>query len=230
MWLVRCCSRLSVVKFPDLVMFTTPVKWILLQSCDAFTTFTDQICDQKLAQKRSQNHIEFVCRLQYWNPVGIRVSRSSTGFNVILLTTYQMTSQTKSDTVWVPKVLFYYREIVVKNFFELFPTQHLVTGNTWIPVLLLLTWFPTGFQYWILDRIRHSTVFGHKFEMRKLWGYIMIVNKHNDTWVVKTTKTVDFTTNNRLSSSDIPLCSIQLLVRRNVGQCDTTNLTCLVLL
>ena len=46
---------------------------------------------------------------QYWNPVGIRVSRSSTGFNAIPLTTYQMTSRTKFDTVSLPKVLFHYR-------------------------------------------------------------------------------------------------------------------------
>ena len=96
-------------------------------------------------QKRSQNAIEIQSAYQYWNPVGIHVSRINTGFNAVPLTSYQMTSQTKSDTVLVPKVLFYYREIVVKNFFELFPTQHLVTGNAWTPVLLLHTWIPTAF-------------------------------------------------------------------------------------
>ena len=83
--------------------------------------------------------LEIQTAYQYWNHVGNPVSRINTGVNVIPVTSYQMTSRTKSDTVSVPKVLFYYREIVVKNFFELFPTQHLVTGNAWTPVLLLLT-------------------------------------------------------------------------------------------
>ena len=149
---------------------------------------------------------------QYWNPVGNPVSRNSTRGHEIPVTSYQMTSRTKSDVGFVPKVLFHYREIVVKNVFELFPTRHLVTGNAWILVLLLLTWFPTGFQYWILDRIRHSAVFGHKFDLWKLWRCHRIVNKIILTRVVKTTKSVDFTTYIRQQSSVVPCFHIYFVV------------------
>ena len=50
-------------------------------------------------QKRSQNAIEIQTAYQYWNRVGIHVSRSSTGSHTIPVTSYQMTSRTKSDAV-----------------------------------------------------------------------------------------------------------------------------------
>ena len=71
-------------------------------------------------QKWSQNAIEIQSAYQYWNPVGIHVSRINTGFNAVPLTTYQMTSRTKSDVGLLPKVLFYYREKRSKKLFRTF--------------------------------------------------------------------------------------------------------------
>ena len=120
-----------------------------------FAIFSDRFCEISSESISKKCH-QIRCSYRYSIPVGIPVSRIGTGVNAIPVTSYQMTSRTKSDTVSIPNVLFYYREIVVINVFELFLTRHLVTGNAWRLVLLLLTLIPTVFQYWIPDRICDS--------------------------------------------------------------------------
>ena len=66
----------------------------------------------------SQNRCWIRSSIQYWNPVGIHVSRISTGFNMIPVTSYQMTSRTTLDAFYVLGVLFHYRKTVVIKMFR----------------------------------------------------------------------------------------------------------------